>query len=60
MSLLHDPYYMYYLFAALVTFPVIRILKRAGFPLFWAGLLAVPMIGFACCAGVLALRKWRV
>lgn len=60
MSLLHDPYYMYYLFAALVAFPVVRILGRAGLAPYWAGLLAVPMIGFACCAGVMAFRKWRV
>jgi hypothetical protein len=58
-EILHDPLKMYYAFALLVVFPVLRILKRASLAPFWAALLALPLVGFTACAGVLALSKWK-
>ena len=53
-----DPYVMYYLFAALIAFPVTLILKRAGLRRDYAALLAIPMVGLACCMGVMAFSRW--
>jgi hypothetical protein len=57
-TLLHMPVVQYYIFAVLVAFPVARSLRRAGFPMLWAALLIIPMVGFLCCAGVMALKPW--
>ena len=50
--------YYYYIFAALVAFPVTLIFKKAGFSRWWALLLLVPDFGLILCTAVLAAKKW--
>lgn len=59
-AFLRDPIVLYYIFAVIIAFPVVRILARAGLEKYWAALLAVPMVGLGCVMGVLTFRRWPV
>jgi hypothetical protein len=58
VPILHNIYGLYYIFAALIAYPVVRILRRAGFEPVYATLLAVPMVGLTCCCAVMAFSPW--
>ncbi len=63
MDLLKDhPGLTNLLFCLLATWPFIRILRRAGLPAGWAGLiwlnLLLPGLGLAALAGILCHRPW--
>lgn len=53
-----DPLLLYYIYAALVAFPVAKAYQRMGLSPIFTILLAVPMAGIACCAGVMAFKRW--
>lgn len=57
-SLLSNSVTQYYIFSAIMLWPMARIFMRAGFAPWWAALLAVPMVGYLLCAGLLTFRKW--
>ncbi len=57
-DLFGQPIWAYYMAAAALMAPSVRIFLRAGFNPAWALLLLVPYVGYIACAGVLALRPW--
>jgi hypothetical protein len=60
VAILHNPLYLYELFALTSVYPAIRIFQRAGLQPAWAILLPVPVLGLLACLGMLALCKWEV
>jgi hypothetical protein len=58
VSIPNNPFWLYYIFAALIAFPVVRVFRRAGLRTDYAALLAIPLLGLACCCAVLALSPW--
>lgn len=44
--------------AVLAFWPAVRLLRRTGLPVGWAGALALPMVGWPILATLLAFRKW--
>lgn len=57
-DLLQHPLSQYYFSALLAAFPVARVFLRAGFPFWYAGLLAAPFVGFILCLAALSFRRW--
>lgn len=61
-SLLHHPAFASLAFCLLGTWPIIRVLRRAGLSGGWTGLLwlnlILPGLGLALVAGVLCHRPW--
>ncbi len=57
-SLLSNSVTQYYIFVLIMLWPMARIFRRAGFAPWWAAVLAVPMMGYLLCAGLLTLRRW--
>lgn len=42
----------------LALWPAVRLLRRAGLPVGWAGALALPLVGWAVFTTLLAFAKW--
>lgn len=59
-TILHEPVYLYEIFAMLAIYPTIRIFQRAGLKEWYAILLPVPVAGLIACLGILALSRWSV
>lgn len=58
IELSQQPLWAYYIAAALMMAPVVRIFMRAGLRAHYALLLLVPMLGFVLAAAALAFQKW--
>jgi hypothetical protein len=60
--LFHHPIFASLAFCLLGTWPLARILRRAGLPIAWVGLfwlnLVMPGLGLALVIGVLCHRPW--
>ncbi len=55
---LATPLVVHFVVAIAVLYPLIRILRRAGLPVWPAVGILVPVIGFALVGSYLAFRPW--
>lgn len=57
-DILANPLVQYYIAVLVMLWPMMKIFRRAGFSPVYAGWLAVPMLGYIVCAGILTFKKW--
>lgn len=57
---LKQPIWAYYIAAALLMAPLVRIFMRAGLKPYFALLVLVPYVGYVLCAAALTFQRWPV
>ncbi len=55
---LESPLGVHLVVAIAALYPLARIFRRAGLPIWPAFTIAIPLVGFAVAASVLAFKPW--